>query len=345
MQGRRLAVSLLAVGFATHAWAQADLCHGVAHHLWTSVAAGPLHEQTPLAQLSAARPASFKEGDRTLAKPGQSIADALIREHAADSALAAKLRDLAPAEATRFGKSGIWLLDKVEGTLGCHTILLAAVPPGAPAHEVDLPPTPDPSALCALSALTAVSVDGTPALWIEQSGAFSALLGQSTVTIVALHDETFAAPCTLTIDYAVADKAAHAFCNGVDCVPLTRTAEVLAMRLRQEETAETLGDGAEDAGYRRMAEIAGGEAQPASLPTFGVSLDTPYTAFSDQVIFPLRVDDAAVYLARLGHAGLGWRQSADTLLALYRLRDDQMVPAASVYVSARRSAIIGVSIQ
>ena len=89
------------------------------------------------------------------------------------------------------------------------------------------------------------------------------------------------------------------------------------MRLRQGENAETLSAGVirpdkrnEGADYRRMAEIALGDKQAVELPTFGVTLDTPYTTFADLITFPLRLDDGYVYLARMGHGSLGWRQSA-----------------------------------
>jgi hypothetical protein len=345
---KRLAVSLLVLTVASAANAQTDLCQTVAHHIWSGVAVGPLREQTPLAELVAA--GVVRPGEKGLAKPGQSIADALVLEHAAESDLARRLRDLPPSEAMRLGDSDIWLLDRVDGTLGCHTAMTVAVPPDGPAHEIGLPGSPDPTGLCALSALAAVTIDGTPALWIEQSGAFSNSIAQSTVSIAGLHDQAFQPPCTVTVDYSVTDEPTHAFCDGVDCVPLIRTAEILAMRLRREETAESLGAGVianeEDAaGYRRMAEIVAADKQPADLPTFGVSLDTPYTAFADQVTFPVRLEDGQIYLARMGHGGFGWRTTADTLLALYRLHDDRLVPAASVYVSARRIGIEAVVVQ
>jgi hypothetical protein len=150
----------------------------------------------------------------------------------------------------------------------------------------------------------------------------------------------------------MADRATHAFCDGIDCVPLIRTAELLAMRLRNEEPAASLGAGAlpadrpeEAAAYDRMAELAKAGTQPAELPTFGVSLDSPYVTFTDTVTFPLRLGDGRLYLARLGHGGFGWRQSADTLLALYRLQDDKLAPAASVYVAARREGIAAVTVK
>ena len=355
MHRPRLALSLLMMTVASTARAQTEVCQSVAHHLWSDVATGPLREQTPLAQLTAAVPTAFKAdassaADGGLAKPDQSIADALIKDHAADAALAAKLRDIPPSEAVRFGTTSLWLLDRVDGTLGCHSAMVAAVPPGAAAHDVGMPGDPDPSNLCALSALTAVTVDGAPALWIEQSGAFSNSLEESTISIATLKDEAFAPPCTLTVAYAITDHATHAFCDGVDCVPLIKTAEILALRLRQQETAETMGAGviateADATAYHRMAEIVAADNQPAELPSFGVPLDTPYTTFADQMLFPTRLTDGAVYLVRLGHGGLGWRQTADTLLALYRMRDDRLVPAASVYVSARRTGIIGATVQ
>jgi hypothetical protein len=350
MHRRRLALSVLMMAAASTAQAQTELCQAVAHHLWSSVAVSPLREQTPLSALIAAAPAVIAPGGGGLAKGGRSIADSLIQDYAADDALTAKLHELPPTDAIRFGETNVWLLDRVDGTLGCHSPIVVAASPGAAAHEIALPGGPDPTALCALSALSAVTIEGIAALWIEQSGAFSNSLGESTVTIGGLRDETFAPPCTITVDYALSDQATHAFCDGVDCVPLTRSAEILALRLRQQETAETLGAGviateADATAYHRMSELVATDNQPADLPTFGVSLDTPYTSFADQVVFPMRLGDGAVYLVRMGHGGLGWRQTADTLVALYRLREDKLRPAASVYVAARRSGIVGVAVQ
>jgi hypothetical protein len=330
-----------------------DLCRNVAALVWSSVATAPLHEQTPLKQLTEAAPGSVKAAENGgLARPGQSIADALARDHAAPPDLVKKLRELPPAQALRFGTGPVWLLDRVDGTLGCHTTLAVAVPASGPAREVALPTFGENADLCALSALTAVAIGGEPALWIEQSGAFSDAQGRSIVTVAALRAEGFAPPCTVTIDYAVTEQATHAFCDGIDCVPLIRTAELLAMRLRGGETAETLGAGAVSAGapedaatYRRMAAIVAADKQPPELPTFGVSLDTPYTDYANPLSFPLRLQDGRVYLARIGHGSFGWRTSPDTLLAVYRLRDDHPVPAASVYVAARPNGIAAVSVQ
>jgi hypothetical protein len=333
---------------APGAHAQTNMCQIVARDLWSNVATAPLREQTPLVELTAA--GLVHTGSHGLTKPGQSIADALIKDHAADEALVRKLRDQPPTEATRFGDSDMWLLDRVEGTLGCHTATTVAVSVGAPAHEVGLPVDLDPTALCGLSAMAAVSINGDPALWIEQSGAFSNLLAQSKISIAALRETSLMPPCSLTVEYALADQATHAFCDGVDCVPLIRTAEILAMRLRQDESADTLGAGAirgeeDGANYRRMFEIGSKNQAAAELPTFGVSLNIPYLSFADQVTFPLRLEDDKIYLARMGHGGFGWRQTADTLLALYRLHDDEIVPAASVYIGARRTGIVGVAVQ
>lgn len=347
----RRAVLALPFVFASVAHAQdAKLCRIVANHLWSEVATAPLTEQTPLAELKAVAPAAFLVDGTSLAKPGRSMADTLVQDHAADPDLAGRLRDLPPTDATRFGGTNVWLLDRVDGTLGCHTAMTVIVPPDGPAHETALPGDPDPTALCALSALSAVSIDGTPALWIEQSGAFSNSLGQSTISIAGLRDGIFSPPCTMEVDYTVTDRAAHALCDGVDCVPLIRTAEILAMRLRQEEPSDDFGAGAiqndqDDVSYRRMAEIVASEKQPAELPVFGASIAASYTTFADQVTFPLRLEDGHLYLARLGHGGIGWRKTADTLLGVYRLRDDRLVAAASVYISARRTGITAVTVQ
>jgi hypothetical protein len=349
------ALVLAAQAFAARADAAGslELCQAVARHLWSSIATRPLHKQTPLAELAEAAPSAIKATESTsFARPGQSAADALAQDHAAPDALVKTLRNEPPTTVMRFGASALWLLDRVDGTLGCHTTRAVALPADGPAHEVPLPGSLDPSALCALSALTAISIGDAPALWIEQSGTFSNTLTQSTVMIAAVAEDGFQPPCGVVIDYTMTDRATHAFCDGIDCVPLIRIAELLAMRLRNDEPAASLSAGAlpadrpgEAAAYGRMAELAKAGTQPAELPTFGVSLDSPYVTFTDTVTFPLRLDDGRLYLARLGHGGFGWRQNADTLLALYRLHDDRLVPAASVYVAARREGIAAVTVK
>ena len=117
----------------------AALCRSVAHDFWSDVATMPLHEQTPLAQLPAMERGTTDIVKAGLAKADQPIASALANDHAADPALVQKLHDIPPAEATRFGDSDVWLFDRVEGSLQCHTPLIVAVPPDGPAHEIDLP--------------------------------------------------------------------------------------------------------------------------------------------------------------------------------------------------------------
>ena len=325
---------------AAHAEDSIELCQSVAHHLWSEVAAAPLAAQTPLAALIAAAPAAIKAGVP------------VTKDFQADPPLAEKLGATPPRDMVRLGETEVWLLDRVEGTLGCHNAVAAVIPANGSAHEIPLPGAPDPSDLCALSALAGVTINGAPALWIEQSGAFSNAFGQSTIVIAALNDGSFAPPCEVTVDYAITDRVTHALCPGLDCIPLIQAAGVLAMRLRQGESVETLSAGVirrdkqnDGADYRRMAEIALGDKQAVELPTFGVTLDTPYTTFADLVTFPLRLDDGYVYLARMGHGSFGWRQSADTLLALYRLRDDHLTPAASVTIAAERSGLTDVAIR
>ncbi len=334
----RLLLSLPIVT-AAHAEGSMELCQSVAHHLWAEVAAAPLAAQTPLAELAAAAPALIKAGVPAAA------------DVQADPPLAGKLAAAPPRDMVRLGETEVWLLDRVEGTLGCHTAVAAVIPANGPAHEIPLPGSPDPSDLCALSALAGVTIDGVPALWIEQSGAFSNRFDQSTVVVAALNGGGFAPPCEVIVEYALTDRVTHALCPELDCIPLIQAAGVLAMRLRQGENAETLSAGvilgnkqADGAEYNRMAEIASNE-KAADLPTFGVTLDTPYTAFADFVTFPLRLNDGYVYLARMGHGSFGWRQTADTLLALYRLRDDRLAPAASVTISAVRSGVTDVAVR
>ena len=40
--------------------------------------------------------------------------------------------------------------------------------------------------------------------------------------LAAVRGDGFDAPCTVTVDYAVTDQVTHAFCDGIDCVPLQR---------------------------------------------------------------------------------------------------------------------------
>jgi hypothetical protein len=326
----------------------------VANRLWSDVATAPLQEPAPLAQLTAAASAGVPvvaKNDGSLVKPGQTIADTLM-QHGAPAAVAEKLHDLQHVDAMRMGDSQVWLLDQVAGTLSCHIAMAVSVPSNGSAHEIALPARPDPTDLCALSALNSVTINGVPALWTEQSGAYTASFARSTITIAALRDEAFAPPCDVVVDYAITYRAAHAFCDGVDCIPLIGQAQVLAMRLQRGETAETLGAGVISPDrpkaameYHRMVDLLAAEKPAAELPTFGASLDTPYTAFSDQVTFPIQFNGGPVYLARMGHGGLGWRQTADTLLALYRLHDDRLTPAASLYLEARRTGIAGVTVK
>ena len=189
------------------------LCQSVAHHLWSEVAAAPLAAQTPLAELTAAvsgRDQSGRAGDQGF--PGRSAAGGEAwRDAAAGHDSAGRNRGLAARP--RRGHAGL-----------SHVAVAAVLPDNGPAHEIPLPGGPDPSDLCALSALAGVTIDGAPALWIEQSGAFSNAFGQSTIVIAALDDGGFAPPCEVTVDYAITDRVTHALCPELDCVPLIQVA-------------------------------------------------------------------------------------------------------------------------
>jgi hypothetical protein len=81
--------------------------------------------------------------------------------------------------------------------------------------------------------------------------------------------------------------------------------------------------------------------QPVEVPTFGVNA-VGLSTFVHDVTFPINLEDGKAYLARLGHAGRGWRESSDYLLAVYRTDGQQLVPVAGLSIDAVRSRIVSV---
>jgi hypothetical protein len=69
------------------------------------------------------------------------------------------------------------------------------------------------------------------------------------------------------------------------------------------------------------------------FPTFGQKAQAqfPFYSYEGFVLFPLTLDGRSV-LAALGHAGVGWRESADVLVSVYSIQSGKLVPLAGLVV-------------
>jgi hypothetical protein len=88
------------------------------------------------------------------------------------------------------------------------------------------------------------------------------------------------------------------------------------------------------------------EALSDQFPQFGRDdLDAFDASFASRPdAYPLVLDGRS-YVVRVGHAGVGWRESPDVLVALYSLDHDQPQPVISAFIEQQRGAVEQVAVR
>jgi hypothetical protein len=308
----------------------------------------PVGVQTPLDALAA-----LQDGVLRLVEPesssGKKVSALLLKQGAAP-ALVAQIAawEETNLDVVQLPGSDVRLFVHSEGTAHCAEVVAVAKASSGNAIEIPIGGLSDPSFACSVY-LSGGAVNGTPAILIEEDGAFTPAYTHSNIWLYALHGHTFDPPCSVKVRYTVAFRTQHAYCNGdgVDCALLMQKADASVAQRDAGATAESLGTDATaswspkmNADYRVMAELAQ-SAHDSMLPTFGASF-TGFVGFRDDVVFPISLDNGTAYIARLGHGSMGWRESAGYLMAVYKLGDNQLVPVAGLAIEPRRSRIVSV---
>ncbi len=313
----------------------------------------PVRDQDPLYAL-----AGLYDGFLTLPadsvrqRPtGAALADDLRRNHGASPDLVRKISQIPSPIINRLLPSNVLVLELRDGTLNCSTLLAVAVPQAGRAVERQIGRV---NAGCA-NLIIGGKLEQTPALLIEDDGTYTTDFTHAMLTIALLNGTRFAPPCSVHLTYELTFKARDAFCDGLDCAFVAQKAEALAARRDGGADADALGEGAIPPGatrmaadYATMAGLAKANSEDEAVPTLGGklsatgNLNPDFNKFTKSITFPISFGPGQIYLARLGHAHQGWRESPNYLLGIYRFGNNQLVPVAGIVIEAHRSRIVSV---
>jgi hypothetical protein len=238
----------------------------------------------------------------------------------------------------------IYAASTFQGTLHCQTTVYLKASASRPPRQIASPPSDDDE-LCWTQSAELGRVAGRPA--VIEHGARSQTDWDEDIRITPLVGEAWWRGCRLSLtyrtDYTVTDRlcADASVCAGAERV--VQDVALAYNRKREDDsdnTVFTFGpppslemkatlkhvvdslDGSRTLDFPQHLDIRGGG---------GFS----YSGFA---VFSLRVGTRD-YIAAIGHEGVGWREGANTLLAIYDTQGEKPVPIAGFVVTRRISGL------
>lgn len=185
--------------------------------------------------------------------------------------------------------------------------------------------------------------------WIGEAGGESAFIVEHDngspnvdIGITPWRNDGWQRECHVGIHFDAELKVTDQFCKNVNCASFCDIAQTLAVKFDRDpkSAASTtlLSNNLQSEKFARMKQLMDADKTGlrAQLPTFGAYAKSSYTGFSGAILFPVVVG-GETFLAQLGGAAFGWRESPDYLFAAYRLGDDGLEPVAGIYISKIRS--------
>jgi hypothetical protein len=244
-------------------------------------------------------------------------------------------------DVSRLAGTDLYAATSVQGTLECQTTVFVRAVAGRPFKVIKDPPTLDQTDLCWTRGGSFGQVDGRAAFIVY--GANSQTDDDEDIDIMPWTGTAWGPACRVELrfrtDYTITDS----YCGdkGV-CEAAGRVARDIAAAYGTKRKA-----GGDAHGFawgppasskaRAAVQTFAGQVYAqhygtgtTDFPTFGKDEghDFSYNGFA---LFPLKLAGQE-YLAAIGHEGVGWRESADTLLAVYRLDDGEPVPLAGFVI-------------
>lgn len=235
---------------------------------------------------------------------------------------------------TRLPGTDVYLLEQVAGTAACQSYVLAEAAPGRPVRQLPTPiPSEDPTDLCLTRSAFVAMVFGRPALVV---GGQEAMTGHDSRYRISTWDgQRWEAPCGLMIKLRTRLDLTEQHCraDAAWCGASARLAQEMVQaydvdrqggaKLDVSRFAQGLSPDAEVTHALSSPDRGAGAfgSESLELPLLG---DTPVgrnvflDAYSnaDQRRLPVRIA-GRWWLVAMSRAGVGWRESNDTLLTFY----------------------------
>lgn len=330
-----------------------SVCRKLANDLRANFATAPANAQHPLEALAGLPDAPIDLVHEPNWRPASAAAlvARLRRDHAAPDELVRQVEALGnTVRLLEVPDAPVWIFDAVAGSLGCHRLVGAWVPTGAPAEPMSLPFGVAEGDLCQAEVM-AGKVGGQSAVFAEsvrQDGAYL----DAAITVALFNGSDIADPCTIDVRYAMTLRAEHAFCReGVDCGAILRLAETFASASRDGIDPATMGGGfpPDTAAKLRAdfdeAEHSADDTDDLITPPYSRHAGVALAFGEDVVVFPFRIRSGETYIARLGHGHRGATASPGYIFAAYGVSDGRVNPIAGVYIEAGLGAITGISVR
>jgi hypothetical protein len=321
-----------AIASATLAAGPAALAGGSSRCQWLAARASALADSAWAGGSAALRP--WLDIDRT-DEPPKGFEAALARSPAVTQALG--VDGDAVVFVDHLKGSDLYAASMSQGTLHCQTYAFVRAAPGRPARVIAGPP----------GAVQGTEGDG---LCWTRTGDFGRILGdpafvehgpndQATddedIRITPWARDHWAPGCILRLRYRPAFTVTERHCGAAAvCAAADRAVLAIAAayhQKRQNPRDDTpfryAGAQAVPAAVERAIAAHGPDMDTPELPTFTDAADGDPFSNSGLSYFPLSLN-GRVYVAAVGHEGVGWRETNTTLLAIYRLENGALVPQA-----------------
>ncbi|WP_320422036.1 hypothetical protein [Roseateles agri] len=239
----------------------------------------------------------------------------------------------------RLDGTDVYRVDSFQGTANCQYSVFIEAPPGKPSHHLSAPFDAD---TCTTQYGRFGHAFGQPVFMVGGVFEMTGLARSYKISAWQGHDKAWGPACELKLEFKQTLKLSGSHCSpdAALCKAAARVAPAIADAYGHRGPA--LDPLAFAQGHKppaALAKLLGDQWNSGmELPTFGAktagTVNPFFTSFSNSQ-GPAGLAlwlDGRWWLGVVGIAGIGWRESTTSLLAVYAVTDDGPVPAASFQV-------------